>query len=399
MSSEKIKSLFDKLPFKKLVTKASEKIPFFTKIIPFANYIGSGLSVILLIGIINLAIPNGPSHTLKYLKKVNNDTTRYWANFITKNGINAINADNNTILSVAITSNNTELVEACFKDGADPNKLDGIILRLARNTKNPEICSLCMKYGAQFVPEDLMTSDYYDSILDDVFIPFYKKNKCTDMTNINIPILRDISPIRVAKLSKEGFMFSYRDMVHLCTTYLETLDDDVSAKIYLDAIKNNCNHEVFLKNGVFNPNIDPNLNIVHQIIFYLKSEANELYTPENCQVVLTPTSFYYDIKYIGQPLYDIYTSNPKYDGSDITDIIALTYRNYTFSKIRHALFEEITSYLPQTNYISCNLSEVAETNDSSVIEAKLSDFYSQPNVQKQKEHFITLINFFEEQGY
>ena len=70
MSSEKIKSLFDKLPFKKLVTKAGEKIPFFTKIIPFANYIGSGLSVILLIGIINLAIPNGPSHTLKYLNKV-----------------------------------------------------------------------------------------------------------------------------------------------------------------------------------------------------------------------------------------------------------------------------------------------------------------------------------------
>ena len=70
MGSEKIKAFFDKLPFQKWVTKAGEKIPFFTKIIPFANYIGSGLSVILLIGIINLAIPNGPSHTLKYLNKV-----------------------------------------------------------------------------------------------------------------------------------------------------------------------------------------------------------------------------------------------------------------------------------------------------------------------------------------
>lgn len=395
MGSEKIKAFFDKLPFQKWVTKAGEKIPFFTKIIPFANYIGSGLSVILLIGIINLAIPNGPSHTLKYLNKVNNDTTRYWANFITKNGIDAINADNKTILSVAITSNNTELVEACFKDGADPNRLDGIILRLARNTKNPEICSLCMKYGAQFVPEDLMTSEYYDSVLDDVFIPFYKKNKCTDMTNLDIPILRDISPTRVAKLSKEGFKFSYSDMVHLCTTYLETLDDDVSAQIYLDAIKNNCNHKVFL-----NPNFKPNSDYVHEIIFYLKSQANELYSAENCEVVLTPTSFFYTVKYIGQPLYDIYTSNPKYDGSDITDIENVNYRSYTtFSDIRYSLYATITSCIPETNYIHCYLSEVAETNDSSQIKAKLSDFYSQPNVQKQKEHFITLINFFEEQGY
>mgnify|MGYP003479186427 CR=1 FL=1 len=395
MGSEKIKAFFDKLPFQKWVTKAGEKIPFFTKIITYANYIGSGLSVILLIGIINLAIPNGPSHTLKYLNKVNNDTTRYWANFITKNGIDAINADNKTILSVAITSNNTELVEACFKDGADPNRLDGIILRLARNTKNPEICSLCMKYGAQFVPEDLMTSEYYDSVLDDVFIPFYKKNKCTDMTNLDIPILRDISPTRVAKLSKEGFKFSYSDMVHLCTTYLETLDDDVSAQIYLDAIKNNCNHKVFL-----NPNFKPNSDYVHGIIFYLKSQANELYSAENCEVVLTPTSFFYTVKYIGQPLYDIYTSNPKYDGSDITDIENVNYRSYTtFSDIRYSLYATITSCIPETNYIHCYLSEVAETNDSSQIKAKLSDFYSQPNVQKQKEHFITLINFFEEQGY
>ena len=61
MSSEKVKVGFDKLPFKKLAEKAGEKIPFFKKIIPYANYIGSGLAVILLIGIINLAIPKYPS--------------------------------------------------------------------------------------------------------------------------------------------------------------------------------------------------------------------------------------------------------------------------------------------------------------------------------------------------
>lgn len=401
MGSEKIKAFFDKLPFQKWVTKAGEKIPFFTKIIPFANYIGSGLSVILLIGIINLAIPNGPSHTLKYLNKVNNDTARYWANFITKNGIDAINADNKTILLVAAASNNTELLEACLKDGADPNRLDGMVLRSAIYNKNPEACSLCMKHGAKFVPEDIMAAKYYDSVLDEVFIPYYKKNKCTDMTNSDVRILWDISPKHIANLSKEGFMFSFRDMVHLCTTYLKTVDDEISAKIYLDAIKNNCDHKAFLKNGVYNPSNDSNQNLVHSILFYLKNEANRIYVAENCKVIVTTDpdpelSWYHTAEYIGQPLYDIYTTDPDYDGTDITDCYKY---NGGFRIITNKLVGDFDYYIVENDFLSCRLDYEVNTGDSSVIEANLASFYSRPDVQTQKEHFITLINFFEEQGY
>ena len=78
--------------------------------------------------------------------------------------------NNKTILLVAAASNNTELLEACLKDGADPNRLDGMVLRSAIYNKNPDACSLCMKHGAKFVPEDIMAAKYYDSVLDEVLL-------------------------------------------------------------------------------------------------------------------------------------------------------------------------------------------------------------------------------------
>ena len=394
------------------------------KIIPFANYIGSGLAIILLIGIINLAIPNGPKHTIKYLKSINNDTTRYWVNFIKKNGINAINPDDNTILLAGIKSNNEKLVEACFKDGADPNKQGDIILREARNTNNPEICELCLKNGAKINPEEIIGTDYYDTSLDDVFIPYYKKQKLTDFTKTNAYLLTDSSPLRVAKFVDAGFKFSYYDMVVLAMEYLNSSNDEVAEKVYLNALKNNCNHKAFLTEGVYCSDWDKDFNFAHEIITYLKIMANNIYTAENIEMVIDKTNYdgRYTMKFIGAPLYDIYTSNPNYKNQDIN-----IYYNAEYSSgITFGYMEDKDVAYLHLKRMSDNLRPMFNRNnpgsilskwkmenispnyvlsniydEKSLDEAKneLEAFYSKEEVQKQKNQLKKIIEFLESQGY
>lgn len=431
MGSEKIKAFFDKLPFQKWVTKAGEKIPFFTKIIPFANYIGSGISVLLLIGIINLAIPNGPTHTIKYLKSINNSTSRYWVEFIKKNGINAINAENNSILLAAIKSNNPKLVEACLKDGAEPNHQgkESVILH-ARSSNNPEICELCLKYGADLSTADPMNNaDFYYSDLDDVFIPYYKKQKLTDFTKKNAFLLTDSSPLRVAKLADAGFMFSYYDMTVLAMEYLNSYDDEIAAKTYMNALKNNCNHKFFLTDGVFCTEYDKDFNFAHEILAYLKIQANRYFTAENIEMIIEdvedPDSDYsrYKMKYLCTPLYDIYTTNPEYNNQALNEYYKNTDYGYNFKIVfeyieteayRHLLTMNselapmfnrnhpgsILSKWHAPNIVPDDiLRRIHDKQSLSTGKNELAAFYADPNIQKQKEQFITLINFFEEQGY
>ena len=422
MSSEKVKAAFDRLPFKKIAEKAGEKIPFFEKIIPFANYIGSGLAVILLIGIINLAIPNGPKHTIKYLNSINNDTTRYWVNFIKKNGINAINPDDNTILLAGIKSNNVKLVEACFKDGADPNKQGDILLIEARNTNNPEICELCLKNGAKINPEEIIGTDYYDTSLDDVFIPYYKKQKITDFTKTNAYLLTDSSPLRVAKFVDAGFKFSYYDMVVLAMEYLNSSNDEVAEKVYMNALKNNCNHKTFLTEGVYCSDWDKDFNFAHEIITYLKIMANNIYTAENIEMVIDKTNYdgRYTMKFIGAPLYDIYTSNSKYKNQDINIYYNKGYHNeITFGYMEDEAYLHLKrmsdNLYPMFNRnnpgsilskwklenISPNyvLSRIYDEESLNEAKTELDAFYSKEKVQNQKNQLKKLIDFLESQGY
>ena len=424
MSSEKVKAAFDRLPFKKLAEKAGEKIPFFEKIIPFANYIGSGLAVILLVGIINLAIPNGPKHTIKYLNSINNDTTRYWVNFIKKNGINAINPDDNTILLAGIKSNNVKLVEACFKDGADPNKQGDIILREARNTNNPEICELCLKNGAKINPEEIIGTDFYDTSLDDVFIPYYKKQKITDFTKKDAYLLTDSSPLRVAKMVDAGFKFSYYDMVVLIMEYLNSSNDETAANVYMNALKNNCDHKAFLTEGVYCTDWDKEFNFAHEIITYLKIIANNIYTAENIEMVIDNIDYSgrYTMKFIGAPLYDIYTSNPNYKNQDINIYYNAKYSSgITFgymedkdvaylhlSRMSDNLYPMFNrnhpgSILSKWKVVSISPSYVLSRiyDEYSLNEAKeeLKAFYSKAEVQKQKNQLKLVIEFLESQGY
>ena len=51
----------------------------------------------------------GVGPAVKELKKVNDENARYWAEFIKKNGINAIDYENDTVLLYALDTNNTKM--------------------------------------------------------------------------------------------------------------------------------------------------------------------------------------------------------------------------------------------------------------------------------------------------
>jgi hypothetical protein len=59
---------------------------------------------------------------VKILDQYNNELSRYWKAFITENGIDAIDDDGDSLLSVAIESNNIELVKAVLKCKIESNR-------------------------------------------------------------------------------------------------------------------------------------------------------------------------------------------------------------------------------------------------------------------------------------
>lgn len=63
----------------------------------------------------------GVGPAVKELKKINDETARYWIKFIKENGINAIDRDGDVLITWAADVNNTALVKACIKSGADVN--------------------------------------------------------------------------------------------------------------------------------------------------------------------------------------------------------------------------------------------------------------------------------------
>lgn len=98
----------------------------------------------------------GTGAAVKELKKINDNDSRYWSQFIKKNGINAVDADNETVLLYAVQQNNTALIKACIKCGADVNKTTKYppLLVYPIIYKNKEVVSLFLKNGARIVPLD-----------------------------------------------------------------------------------------------------------------------------------------------------------------------------------------------------------------------------------------------------
>lgn len=92
----------------------------------------------------------GVGPVVKELKKINDNDSRYWSEFIKKNGINAIDQDRDTVLIYAVQKNNTDLIKACIKSGADvnliPQNVPPIFYCVAN--KNIEMVNLFLKNNA-----------------------------------------------------------------------------------------------------------------------------------------------------------------------------------------------------------------------------------------------------------
>lgn len=85
----------------------------------------------------------GVGPAVKELKKINDETARYWIKFIKENGINAIDRDGDVLITWAADVNNTDLVKACIKSGADVNinlnEIQFTPLQYALFNDNPEM--------------------------------------------------------------------------------------------------------------------------------------------------------------------------------------------------------------------------------------------------------------------
>lgn len=152
----------------------------------------------------------GVGPAVKELKKINDENARYWAEFIKKNGINAIDYENDTVLLYALDTNNTDLVKACIKCGADVNltrKQPPLIVYPALN-KDVELVKLFLSKGAIVIGNN----DYQDS-LKYIVKGFYQYNPIDEDTKKIIDLLftkvtlDDIN--RIAKDNGAGYFAYY----------------------------------------------------------------------------------------------------------------------------------------------------------------------------------------------
>lgn len=268
----KLKDLFDKLPFNGYCKKLAEKITFAAKIAPFANYIVTGIIVALLV-IIPVSIVNGKSikPVVKILMQENTNDTRYWVNFIKKNGIDAIDSDGITLLLWALIREDVKLTKAVLKAGADPNRTSLKYLApfdTAARAYDDEKCSAMLKilykYGAKpvqefnsgYICDPLMRSRLWDRA--DILLPYYKKSKNLDYTTKSYrqsfnykdtgrTIISDSIINFIEKCCQAGIKFSYSDSSFIAEQYLFAVGKN--KEILKNAIINNCNHKYFIEQG------------------------------------------------------------------------------------------------------------------------------------------------------
>lgn len=403
--------------------------------------------VVLLLGC--LFISCKPSNTIKYLKSVNNETARQWIEFISDYGIDAITSSDETLLWVAVSQNNTELVKACLKDDANPNIYpSGRVpaLNLSIRNRNLELCELLLKNGAKINPDygegsPMDETEFffwgtknkgYSTDFDDLLIKYYKKQKISDLTNVNTCILReDSSPMRVAKFSNEGFKFSFYDMTVIAMEYINSFGDEVAQKAYMNALKNNCNFKKYKNSAPF----------ANEFLVFLKHYANAIYAYENIDFVITQKSeedwyskYSYEFSYTNPiPLFaDIYEGKSRYGetlphkiGNDVVcvelgenaeELVDINFYDGNFydeknSKLNKVLYMEnyFISFFSGIYDVDFDWNKRSgfETQEESInqatkeinsLKAELENFYSDEDVKTQKESFLTMINFLTEQG-
>lgn len=212
------------------------------------------LSVIaILVASISLLSSCGVGPVVKILKSYNDEPSRYWISFIKKNGINAINSDGETMLLQAVSSQDTELVKACIKSGANVNLTSTVnqfpIVLAVSIYQNHEIAELLLKAGATPQPqgrEDPLEAAIRHKDIDMVKLLLKYKAK-TDYQNSERSILNSSTPVEIIKLLDSAkFQPSIQDMLTIIDNCIQPYDD-LGETEYLTYLKKYLSNPVYKK--------------------------------------------------------------------------------------------------------------------------------------------------------
>ena len=167
----------------------------------------------------------GVGPAVKELKKVNDETARYWIQFIKAYGIDAIDQDGDLLLTWAADQNNTALVKACIKSGANVNALNkrgftAVCYTVANN--NFEATKMLINKKAVVVSNELnlpyftitkMKDEISDEIYDLIFknIPkSYLDGSQFDFIDRKYPSLNTRENHAVAKITRRLIDNNYK---------------------------------------------------------------------------------------------------------------------------------------------------------------------------------------------
>lgn len=178
----------------------------------------------------------GVGPVVKILKSYNDEPSRYWISFIKKNGINAINENGETMLNVAISGENVELVKACLKCKADVNitsESSKFPISLASHYyKNLDIAEMVLNAGANTHPRD--DEDALKYVIEDENIDminlFIAHKAPMDYSAAQSRVISSVTPYEVLKaLINGGFKPSIYDLTMIIPQFVETKDDAAAA--------------------------------------------------------------------------------------------------------------------------------------------------------------------------
>ncbi len=223
----------------------------------------------------------GVGPVVKELKKINDHDSRYWAEFVKKNGINAIDYEEDTVLQYALENYNHDLIKACIKCGANVNLTtkNAPLLYYPVAHKDIELVELFLKKGAVVIGETpyqdtllyscaaYTSSNPFDDNAKSIYELLFTKISLEDLNrmadyigegyfaNISSGNKNAIEYILDSSISK-GYKLTEKDIY----TLFFILPSDKATKIIIDNLDNVALYWVFEVIAKFNPYADAEEN-------------------------------------------------------------------------------------------------------------------------------------------
>ncbi len=222
LGDSKVKSDTSKSKF----ASTTEKISLLKKVKSWSLkkkiIIGAGI-VLLFILLVSMCSggSSGGKHTVKYLRSMNTEAARNWADLIEEYGIDAVDENNMTILQTAVGSDNGELVAACIKDKADVNRKGSRTapaLIMAVRQCNYDITKQLLEAGAVVNPKYEKDTSLYAAFDENEFDALFEVLKWNAGT-LNSDSVTQIALLLIPYYQKNGLLDHFDDGKNaLCRT-------------------------------------------------------------------------------------------------------------------------------------------------------------------------------------